>query len=384
MKTIAQQPSLFASRFEEYHAENPHVYEAFKKFTLELVNAGCPPSRSAARCQGGGQLLRIDMAEVSKIEWTDATFNPWRGCTKVSPACENCYADTMSKRNPGTLGVWGKYGTRTVAVESYWKLPLKWDRWAREGVCLKCQGKGIVKSKEFDWQPCENCDQNGRVEPYRARVFCASLADVFEGDDTMPKAALRDVYAARRRLWELIEATPFLDWLLLTKRPECVIGKVPIPWVEDGNGFPDNVWIGTTVENQKYADIRIPELLKIPAKVRFLSVEPMLGPVNLESYLQYPPMTDNYKMTLGVEAWRGIEWVIVGGESGSNARPMHPEWARSIRDQCKEAEVPFLFKQWGEFAPVLPEGTAIVRIGKKNAGRLLDRRTWDELPEVAR
>jgi len=317
------------------------------------------------------------MAET-KIEWADYTFNHIRGCTKVSPACENCYADTMSKRNPDVLGVWGKHGTRTIAAESYWKLPERWNREAEKA------GK-------------------------RFRVFCASLADVFEGEDTMPENSLDAVNIARLRLFDLIERTPLLDWLLLTKRPELVYG------IRQAAGYsaqlPNNVWIGTTVENQKYADIRIPELLKIPAKVRFLSVEPMLGPVNLRhSYdSKFGGVLDFLKgidTKLQCNLPGKIDWVICGGESGSNARPMHPDWVRSIRDQCNAAGVPFLFKQNGEFVDIdtaialgftnsydgkyqpytrIPETSLpFVRVGKKNAGRLLDGREWNELPEVAR
>lgn len=307
------------------------------------------------------------MAETN-IEWAHYTFNPWRGCTKVSTACDICYAETLSKRNPGTLGVWGKYGTRAIAAESYWKLPVKWNREA------EAAGE-------------------------RRRVFCASLADVFEGAETMPSDAIKPLRAARERLAWLIKETPSLDWLLLTKRPENVMTYDNLGFFWGPDGLPENVWIGTTVENQKYADIRIPELLKIPAKVRFLSVEPMVGPVNLEPFLQYPPMTDNYKMTLGVEAWRGVEWIICGGESGGQkARPMGIKWVRSIRDQCVAADVPFFFKQWGQFSPTyeyvneekyriedreIGDGL-MLNVGKHKAGRVLDGRTWDELPEVSR
>lgn len=387
------------------------------------------------------------MAE-SKIEWTDYTFNPWRGCTKVSPACENCYAETMSKRNPAVLGVWGKHGTRTIAAESYWKQPVLWDRWAREGICMKCKGRGIVPSKEFDWRPCESCDEKGRVELYRARVFCASLADVFEANETMPEYAIAPVRNARLRLLKLIWATPNLDWLLLTKRPEKIkevlIDTVAGEWADPndftdrihawvaGTRLPHNVWLGTTVENQKYADIRIPQLLKIQAKVRFLSVEPMLGPINISRIETFQfrgaelvnPLTGELQDMFGVRVGytNKIDWVIVGGESGPNARPLHPEWVRSLQGQVLNARgdgefsPAFFFKQWGEWWPIsqtptgwidkhpryakrrmvlqidgtdqglrFPQGAmTCFNVGKKVSGRLLEGAGWNELPEVSR
>lgn len=309
------------------------------------------------------------MAKNSKIEWTHHTFNPWRGCTKVSDGCKHCYAETLSARNHATLGIWGPKGSRPIAAESYWRQPLKWDRLAK---------------------------QSGE----RKRVFCASLADVFEGRDTMPKDAWASVEDARARLFDLIEATPMLDWLLLTKRPENVLAMVPagIGWQM---GFPSNLWIGTSVEDQKTADERIPHLLCIPAKVRFLSCEPLLGPVDLTDIHRNDPNVGFNPLTgrmwggiPGGEDWfpsQRIHWVIVGGESGKDARPMQPDWARSICGQCQAANVPFLFKQWGEWRDFpahslqdyghIEGSTKFYRHGKKTAGRLLDGRTWDEYPE---
>jgi protein gp37/5-methylcytosine-specific restriction endonuclease McrA len=241
------------------------------------------------------------MAENSKIEWTHHTFNPWRGCTKVSPGCANCYAETMSGRNPATLGVWGPRGTRVVAAESYWRQPLKWDRDA------KAAGE-------------------------RRRVFCASLADVFEGLETMPREEWPKVAEARARLMcEVIPATPNLDWLLLTKRPANAVldGFRPLHWA---GRWPDNVWLGVSVEDQQRADERIPELLKVPAAVRFLSVEPLLGAVDLRPWLsrRFAIWTDCDDQTHAAREPGGLHWVIVGGESGPGARPCRVEWARSI------------------------------------------------------
>jgi protein gp37 len=323
------------------------------------------------------------MAANSKIEWTMHTFNPWRGCTKVSPGCANCYAEALSHRNPKVLGVWGDNGTRVVAAESAWREPLKWDRAAA-------------------------------AAGERHRVFCASLADVFEDRPELVKP--------RRRLWQLICATPHLDWLLLTKRPEninrmlgprglnfyAVEGPVPCP--------QPNVWFGVSVEDQARADERIPLLLQTPAAVRFLSCEPLLGPVEFSDVTK----RSDAVAQLGKKALGGIDWVIVGGESGHGARPMHPAWARSLRDQCQAAGVAFFFKQWGEYAPcpsadwhglgpvgkpkqyaMSPSGElcggflgkdfadqreaegwrAVQLLGKHAAGRLLDGREWNELPE---
>lgn len=317
------------------------------------------------------------MAETTKIEWCDATFNPWIGCQRVSPGCEHCYAEARDRRYTGGAR-WGPKGERHRTAAAYWKQPLAWNRAAQR------EGK-------------------------RLRVFCASLADVFEGEEFLD--------SWREDLWTLIAQCPHLDWLLLTKRPERVIDMVPGGWV-GGLGWPPNVWIGTTAEDQRRANERIPELCRIPAPVRFVSCEPLLGPVQFD-------MTPSGAVLEADEGcgdcgdpgcdlcggYYRLNWVITGGESGRHARPMHPDWARSLRDQCQAAGVPFFFKQWGEWAP-MPEGwdlarwpkdaTAawpdgsigsgsmrengglgihLARVGKKVAGRLLDGREWNESPE---
>lgn len=327
------------------------------------------------------------MGQDSKIEWTTHTFNPWRGCTKVSAGCANCYAEKLSYRNPGVLGIWGDNGTRVIASESAWKEPLKWDRAA------KMAGE-------------------------RHRVFCASLADVFEDRP--------ELVAPRVRLFHLISETPNLDWLLLTKRPENIHrfygGQgVSRSWSES---MPPNVWLGTSVENQAAAEERIPQLLAAPATVHFLSMEPLLGAVDLTDIggpgHDHDALTGEYRDASVFRNTGGIDWVIVGGESGSHARPMHPQWVRSIRDQCVQAGVPFHFKQHGEWLAIddlpleltrkadtfksismLPNGlidkqidraacqangslpSLIYRVGKTAGGRMLDDRTWDELPTLS-
>ena len=298
------------------------------------------------------------MAENSKIEWTTHTFNPIWGCVKVSDGCKNCYASTFSKR----VGqdIWGVDKPRRTFGEKHWNEPLKWNK-----------------------------DAAGAGE--RHRVFCASMTDVFMDDPYMIEA--------HPRLWKLIEATPHLDWLLLTKRPENILKMIPEHWRAQ---LPFNVWVGTSVENQKAANERIPHLIQVPAVVRFLSCEPLLGEVDLSLYIgdydchacgyrgfdvgdeyECPTCEERYSAenegcphcgeqsdenltcprcgsseggtgTFGKfntnlywEETDGIHWVIVGGESGAHARPMQIEWAESLRSQCEEGGVKFFMKQLG-------------------------------------
>jgi len=329
------------------------------------------------------------MGENSKIEWCDHTFNPWEGCTKVSPGCANCYAEARNKRYG--LDNWGPGKPRRRTSEANWRKPVQWNKTILCGACGRAQKIG----KE---NRCCGGVMSGPVQTWRRpRVFCASLADWL--DDEVPIEWLAD-------LLRLIHETPNLDWLLLTKRPENFKPRLQAvkewlgkringtndrdiewcrvtDWLASGSGDqrasapkpPNNVWIGTTVENQEYADKRIPELLKIPATVRFLSCEPLLGPLRIKDALRCDVP---------------IHWVICGGESGPNARPMHPDWARSLRDQCQAAGVAFHFKQWGEWAPDLSQPIStttpgqfayqVKRVGKKAAGRLLDGREWNEVP----
>jgi protein gp37 len=254
----------------------------------------------------------------SKIEWTDNTFNPWWGCTNVSPACDNCYAERFAGRNTRTgEQLWGKDSHRMISAEDYWDSPLSWNRRAAR-------------------------------THVRERVFCGSMCDVMERRD--------DLIEPRQRLFKLIEATPYLDWLLLTKRPQEYRHFLSKPWLTNPQ---HNVWLMTTCESQDYV-WRIHEILKVPAVVHGVSIEPMLSPVILP---------DEF-LALGSSAW-----VITGGESGNrkDLRPTPVEWFRDLREQCNRSHVPFLFKQWGEHV-------IFVKIGKKKAGRELDGRTWDEYP----
>ncbi|MGE0350914.1 phage Gp37/Gp68 family protein [Hydrogenophaga sp.] len=351
------------------------------------------------------------MSANSKIEWTDHTFNPWIGCTQVSPGCDGCYAKAWDRRFAvsGNAMRWGAGVKRTRTSAANWRQPLKWNK--AHAAFFAVHGR-------------------------RQRVFCASLADVFDNEvDPMWRADL----------FQLISETPNLDWLLLTKRIGNARSMLPV-WYEDPAAWPEsisahaNVWIGATICNQAEADRDIPKLLQVPARVRFLSMEPLLGPVDLtdisdghadrdipRDYWEEGFDTEDSPPAVGHNAltgerwqrfgeWREdgprVDWVIVGGESGPNARPMHPSWARSLRDQCAAAGVPFLFKQWGEWMPpesrstpyaakdwrdvvdttgqvrpiawvgdrVLESSRQVVRVGKKAAGRLLDGREWNEVP----
>jgi len=259
-------------------------------------------------------------AETS-IAWTDHTFNPWWGCRRVSPGCENCYAEAwdarwstiFTKGGDKKAEHWGN-GPRRFFGQAHWSEPRRWNKSAA--------ARGV-----------------------RERVFCASMADVFE--------SRADLSKWRIKLWTLIEQTPFLDWQLLTKRPENLI-LLPEAWIRDPR---PNVWIGTSVEDQERADKRIPLLLQTPAAVRFLSVEPMLDAVDLRGAL---PQEDEGDLEGRIthRGREGVDWIIIGGESGGGARPMRLEWMASIAQQCKAAGVACFTKQWGS-RPIGDDGQLI-------------------------
>lgn len=250
------------------------------------------------------------MSDFTKIEWCDATLNLWWGCTKVSEGCKNCYAEHLADHRHHK-GNWGPKGTRTE-----------------------------VKS----WRATLNkISKRAKAENRRLKVFCQSMSDTFEGPETMggvDSENWRLVMRLQDCLMEAIYEHPHLDFLILTKRPENVWPYLIRNAVDEPH---KNIWFGTSVENQATADERIPHLLKIPAAVRFLSCEPLLGPVDLDEWLY-----DGYDRELPPNRYLSdaVHWVICGGESGPNARPMQPNWARSLRDQCQAAGVPFFFKQW--------------------------------------
>lgn len=298
------------------------------------------------------------MGEETGISWTDHTWSAWRGCARVSEACKHCYAETLSHRNPKTLGVWGfeaNGGTRVVASPASWRKVLGWNEKARKA------GK-------------------------RRKIFM-SLCDPFEDFPGLDEARLW--------LWALIEATPWLDWMLLTKRPENVRRMAPAKWVHNAPEWPANAWFGFTAETQQRFDERWEHAKHIPASVVFVSIEPQLGPIDLAPVLRRvdycrtclsehdPLKTDNCpecNQDSIISVWGdeqlsdaqahhipepGINWhrfgkpgldlVICGGESifngWSKSRPMHPEWPLHHALTCDQAGVAYHFKQWGDWRP---------------------------------
>jgi protein gp37 len=248
------------------------------------------------------------MGEKTEISWCDSTHNEWIGCQKVSAGCDNCYAEAMMdwryKRvdwgQRKMLGIAPSVGTRSRTSEANRRKPFSWDRQA---------GKFYA--------------EHGR----RRRVFCSSLSDVF--DNQVPEEWRID-------LWHTIRATPSLDWLLLTKRPENIEGMLPVSWRDDFDLW-QHVWLGTTCEDQAAYDKRWPILRDIPAKVRFISYEPAIGPLRL------------------VEKLDGPDWLICGGESGAGYRPMQSNWVEDVRRDCRVFGTAFFFKQMAGKKPIPPE-----------------------------
>jgi protein gp37 len=294
------------------------------------------------------------VADGSHIEWTDATWNPLVGCTKVSPGCDNCYAETLVNRFAGhSKSFPNRFDVVTMRDVRMLTQPLRWSR--------------------------------------PRRLFVNSLSDLFH-------AAVPDEFIAR--VFAVMAAAPQHTFQLLTKRHGRMRSLLTATTPDAGWGtFGDaveeamaefthasldvwplpNVWIGVSVEDQHWADIRIPALLDTPAAVRWISAEPLLGPLNLDPW-RNPGETPDPRTPADTR----LDWVVVGGESGPRARPMHPQWARDIRDQCEAAGVAFHFKQWGQWLPLNDRPGAIdveyVPVGKKAAGRELDGRTHDGYP----
>lgn len=324
--------------------------------------------------------------KMSKIEWTEKTWNPLAGCTRASPGCDNCYAAGMSLRLEGMANAKIAKGEDPKQLSKY------------IGVATR-NAKGVAA-----FNSVINLDYEALNEPLTWKktrlVFVNSMSDLFHHN--VPDGFICAVF-------DVMKQTPQHTYQVLTKRPDTMAA-----WQQEymPEGLPANVWVGTSVENQAAADERIPHLLNVEASVRFLSMEPLLDKVDTSRWLV--PIWFN--SSFGAVKMRGsIHWVIVGGESGHNARPMHPDWARSLRDQCQEAGVPYFFKQWGKWAPcqtlvdgwtVLTQtaGNDIARrignnikivengwdmslmasVGKGKAGRLLDGREWNEMPNIAR
>lgn len=276
------------------------------------------------------------MGKTTGIEWTDHTFNLVIGCTKVSPGCANCYAETLAAKRGWSS--WGPNGERKIMAESYWQQPYQWNRKA---------------------------EKEGR----KHKVFCSSLADVFEDHPV--------VNEQRERLWDVIEKTPHLIWQLLTKRPENIMKFV-------ADRFPDriprNIWFGVTAENQDMLMSRVPILQSFamgwfPAKL-FISAEPLLGPLDLECFLK--PWIEEEKFI------PGLDWVIVGGESGHNARPCYTQWIHDIVEQCQAEYVPVFVKQLGQNIQVLPSEAHLLHTDRKGKKPFDKRGTINKFPESLR
>ena len=283
----------------------------------------------------------------NKILWTDKTWNPIVGCSKISPGCKNCYAERMAKR----LKAMGRPEYQEVVDENGWT------------------GKTVfVKERlkiPYGWKKAQ-------------KIFVGSMTDLFH--ESVPDEWLNAVF-------HMIEENPQHIFQILTKRPENALEY--LKYKTAGFATLPNLWLGVTAENQEMADKRIPILLQIPSAVRFVSIEPMLGEIDLRAYIHGGLFADPR------EIWRfysPLDWVICGGESGPGARPIqiHPEWVRGLRDQCQGAGVPFFFKQWGKWGFAergekyhdWRDDIGFRKIGKQKAGRILDGRTWDEFPDT--
>ena len=363
---------------------------------------------------------------MNKIEWTDITINPLRGCTKISPACDNCYSlpityrQQFNKNLPDDLRQASAKATRKTANGL---------EWTGEVVSVESQLWKLYNLRKQK-KPC--------------RVFVGSLTDVFHQNAGFDRI---------NTIMGLMHAAPQHTFMLLTKRPELALkycrdaGLIPWPpamrfaeGVEprpcitpSGEMWPKNVWMGITAENQEILNTRWQYLEKIPAWTRFISYEPALGPLKLPTYCNREACEDYWDVARCDNPEcpsRTLHWVICGGETGPGARPMHPDWARGLRDQCQAAGVPFFFKHWGEWSHIAPpvddlvyysadaqfagyeslkkkwrdggygdfphnesfrflptrdhaRGLEMYRVGKKAAGRLLDGREWNEIPGVS-
>jgi protein gp37 len=312
------------------------------------------------------------MSDNSKIEWTDATWNPIIGCSKCSPGCAHCYAERMACR----LSAMGKDGYNQVITNKQWN------------------GSTTLIEKALDIPLKWNLPR---------KIFVCSMGDLFHETVLFP-----EIFDVMSVIYKCKQHT----FILLTKRPQKMYEYFSS--VKNFHGLPKNLWIGTTVCNQSEADTKIPILLKIPAAVRFVSIEPMLGSILLDngetSWLTCKNENNDIKccesFAVNGNHFHGIDWVICGGESGPGARPMHPDWVRLLKNQCEYANVPFLFKQWGEWAPYYKSygdstvaflkndgsfgnnddycnsrASSIKKIGKHKAGRLLDGKLYDQYPE---
>ena len=272
------------------------------------------------------------MGDNSGIEWTDSTWTPVTGCTKVSEGCKHCYAQSMARRLQAMSSPHYADGFEVRLHADVLDLPLRWKR--------------------------------------PRRIFVTSMGDLFHNQ--VPDDFIEQVF-------DVMNAAPHHTFQVLTKRPERLSDFVAAYQTQRTGApttpLPNHIWIGTSIENQKRAEERIPHLLRVPAVVRFLSCEPLLGPLDLTPYLPHHSHRshgEDFCTLCGYLPSRhpsGVNWVIVGGESGPDARPLQSDWVRSLRDQCQHHNVAFFFKQWGG-------------VHRTKAGRLLDGQTWDEMPEL--
>jgi protein gp37 len=342
MDTSLQKPIRSSGKMERGLAENAGVIQTGIEKDLKAIGESYAIG------------VKKKMGDKTTIEWCDKTFSPWVGCTKVSPGCEHCYAESWAKRSGQVQ--WGPHERRRTSA-NYWRDPLAWNKKAKLSFDawenFKAANPGLTDDELV---------AQGFAKPWRPRVFCGSLCDVF--DERAPDEWRRDLFA-------LIAETPHLDWLLLTKRignarkmlddAVSALDNETLGWIDHPlKSVPrlTNVLLGATITTQSEADRDIWELLQIPAAVRFLSVEPMLGSINLVTagaivadndsdtyeYMKANWPTDGPPLH-PYESPDEIDWVIVGGESGPHRRPMEHAWARSIKDQCRESGVPFFMKQ---------------------------------------
>lgn len=365
------------------------------------------------------------MSIRTTIEWTrgadgkpGATWNPVTGCTKLSPAspgCENCYAATFAERWRGTKGHYFEHGFDVQIRDGKLGDPLRWKRPRRIFV-------------------------NSMSDLFHDRVDATYIAQVFAVMALAPQHTFQVLTKRHARMRSLLTSRDLtggsgVDFEAMVRNAAHSMrnnaGRVNWPRADDLTWPLSNVWLGVSTENQKWADIRIPALMATPAAVRWISAEPLLGPVDVRPYLTGDcphcgddittnPCGETHAMMALDGSAAGLDWVVVGGESGPGARPMHPQWARSLRDQCTKAGIPWLFKQWGAWSPIgqrssrhlvmtddgntyeagdldWPDGprrgaaqrasfsdhhpTFLYRVGKRAAGRELDGRTWDEFPQ---
>lgn len=292
--------------------------------------------------------------QSSRIEWTELTWNPTTGCNKVSAGCKYCYAEIMHRR----------------LMKMY---PDKYNNPFLDGA---------FEFPEALQYPLK------KKKP--SIVFVNSMSDIFHEN-----ISWNYIY----KIFEVMHLAHWHTFQVLTKRAER-LPELKDVYMHLKRNYPDadfpskNVWLGVSVEDQKAADERIPLLLQVPAAIRFLSCEPLLGAVDFASDCINKQLS---KTGVNTENSTGIDWVICGGESGNKSRLMHPDWARSLRDQCNAAGVPFFFKQWGEYMPIdaarlyrndkridFTDGVAMLKVGKKKAGRLLDGREWNEMPKITK